>query len=143
MPESAGAAAPIETTNGIERLKGVSPYRSSGSAHNGLVFCLSTANNKTVGMGEQARLTLSRLDRLLAELGSDRRHILQTTIYLADAALKPEFDVEWKKWIGEDAAGWPPRAGIGVMLSPGLLCEVVLIAAQVRPGKSSAVIEAD
>ena len=124
----------------IERLPGVAPYRSSGSAHNGFVFCLSTANNKSVGMAEQARLTLERLDRLLAELGSDRGHILQTTIYLADASLKAEFDVEWKKWIGEEAAGWPPRAGIGVMMTPGLLCEVVLIAAQVRPGKTSAEI---
>jgi enamine deaminase RidA (YjgF/YER057c/UK114 family) len=123
----------------ITRLPGVSPYRSSGSAYNGLVFCLSTARNKEVDMAEQARLTFARLDTLLEALGSHKSLILQTTIYIGDAALKPEFDAEWKKWIGEDPQGWPPRAGIGVVLSEGTYCEVVLVAAQADSSAPSSV----
>lgn len=114
----------------VTRLPGVSTHRSSGSAYGGFVYCLSTSRTKGDSMAEQARLTFARLDTLLDALGSHRSLILQTTIYLSDPALKPEFDVEWKKWVGEDPQGWPPRAGIGVALSDGTFWEVVLVAAQ-------------
>lgn len=125
------------TQSRIKRLPGVSPYRSSGSAYNGLVFCLSTARTKEGGMREQAQRTLARLDTLLDALDSHRSLILQTTIYLGNLADKPEFDAVWREWIGEDPQGWPSRAGIGVALSAGTFCEVVLIAAQTsnRPGQ--------
>lgn len=123
----------------IKRLPGVSPYRSSGSAYNGLAFCLSTARNKNVRMPEQARLTLARLDMLLEQLNSHRSLILQATIYVGDLSLKAEFDAEWKNWIGEDPQGWPCRAGIGVSLAAGTYCEVVLIAAQIEPADVAAV----
>lgn len=126
------AAALAQAQAAITRLPGVSTHRSSGSAYGGLVFCLSTSRTKGDGMAEQARLTFARLDNLLEQLGSHRSLILQTTIYLSDPSLKPEFDVEWKKWVGEDPQGWPARAGIGVALSDGTFCEVVLVAAQGR-----------
>jgi enamine deaminase RidA (YjgF/YER057c/UK114 family) len=114
----------------IKRLQGVSPHKSSGSAYNGFVFCVSTSPTKEGGIAQQARDTFARLDKLLEQLGSHRNLILQTTIYLAHHEQKTEFDAEWAKWIGDEPLGWPQRAGIGVHLAPGTYCEVALIAAQ-------------
>lgn len=114
----------------IKRLPGVVTHRSSGSAYNGLVFCVSTSPTKAGGITQQARDTFARLDQLLEDLGSHRSLILQTTIYLAHYQHKQEFDVAWAEWIGDEPLGWPQRAGIGVHLAPGTYCEVALIAAQ-------------
>lgn len=81
-------------------------------------------------MRDQAISLLSRLDNILQEAGSNKHNILQATIYISDYSVKKEFDEEWTKWIGPEASAWPPRAGIGVSLSEGTLCEVVLTAAR-------------
>jgi enamine deaminase RidA (YjgF/YER057c/UK114 family) len=120
----------IEPLFPIQRLKGVVDHRSSGSAYNGFVFCVSTSPTSEGGITQQARDLFARLDRLLDKLGSHRSLILQTTIYLAHHEQKPEFDKAWAEWIGNEPVGWPQRCGIAVELAPHTLVEVSLIAAQ-------------
>lgn len=117
----------------VSRLTSIFSHRSAGAAVGGLVFCLSTANNKTVGMGEQARLTFARLDQMLADQGSDRNQLIQATACLADLSLEPEFSSAWQAWIGDDPAKWPMLATVGAALSPGVLCEVILTGRQILP----------
>lgn len=80
------------------------------------------------GIEAQAAGTLQELDRLLAEVGSDKTRLLQATVYLSDIAFKPRMDVVWNDWIGPED-NWPQRACVGVDLDPGYLIEVVVTAA--------------
>ena len=114
----------------IKRLPGVLPHRSSGSSWGGLAFALASSRRKDVGMPDQARLALERLDVLLSELGAVRTGILHATVFLADLQHKSDFDEAWAAWIGSDPQGWPSRACVAVTLTPGTLCEISVIAAR-------------
>lgn len=115
----------------IDRVPGLGTKRSAASAYGSVVTCVATAGAKAETVGEQARLTFARVEKMLAELGSHKGLIMHIDVILGDFALKPEFDAEWNAWIGEDPAEWPSRCLIGATMSPGLLCEVVVHA--VRP----------
>lgn len=119
-----------DISGSIERLPGVLPHRSSGSAWGGLAFALASSPLKDVGMAEQARLALERLDGLLGELGAARAGILHATVFLSDLDLKSDFDDAWTVWIGSDPLGWPSRACVAVTLATGTLCEISVIAAR-------------
>ncbi|MEM7654415.1 MAG: Rid family hydrolase, partial [Pseudomonadota bacterium] len=58
---------------------------------------------------------------------SDKRGLIQATVYLSDISLKSEMDTIWLDWIGSEE-NWPQRACVGVDLDPGYLIEVVVTA---------------
>ena len=73
---------------------------------------------------------LGHVDRLLAEAGSDKRHILQATVYLASIKHYAEMNRAWDDWVEPGAT--PPRATIEARLArPEYLVEMQIVAAQV------------
>jgi enamine deaminase RidA (YjgF/YER057c/UK114 family) len=87
------------------------------------------AEDPEADVQEQTRSTLSRVDALLAEAGTDNEHLLSATIYLRDIdnhfALMNEV---WNDWVPEGHA--PARACVEAhMARSGLLVEISVTAA--------------
>ncbi|MFI4953001.1 MAG: RidA family protein [Burkholderiales bacterium] len=77
----------------------------------------------------QARQVLARVDRLLAEAGSDKSRILSATIYLPDMTDFAAMNAVWEAWV---VPGQPPaRATVQAKLAAaGYRIEIQVIAAQ-------------
>ena len=110
----------------IKRLE-PGPRMSQAVIHNGTVYLAGQ-----VGEGEtvadQTRDCLAEVDRLLAEAGSSREHILQAIIWLADIADFAEMNAVWDQWI--PAGHTPARAtGEARLAAPKYRVEVIVTAA--------------
>ena len=64
----------------IKRIPGSMPTRAKTVVHNGLVYTVTTAPNKSAPLYEQTREALAIIDRNLAEAGSDKSRILTATV---------------------------------------------------------------
>lgn len=104
----------------ITRIPGAARGRCKSVLHNGFVWTVATAEGATVA--EQTRAALEQIEASLREAGTDKHHIVETLIYLADMSTKAEMDAVWCDWIPED--GWPCRACVGTELAPGDLVEI-------------------
>jgi len=112
----------------IKRLAGTTPTRSRAVAHNGIVYTVATAKNKSAPLYEQTKDALGQIDATLAEAGSNKSRILRATVYITDMTRKPDMDRAWDEWV--DAANPPQRACIGVTLADRDLVEILVTAAQ-------------
>jgi enamine deaminase RidA (YjgF/YER057c/UK114 family) len=61
----------------IKRYSGKVPTRAKTVVHNGLVYTVATAPNKSAPLYEQTREALAAIDRNLAEAGSSKSRILR------------------------------------------------------------------
>ena len=113
----------------IKRAGGGAKGRSSGTAYNGTVWAVATAPDKRLPMYEQTQGTLAAIDKYLAELGTDKTRLLSATVYITEMLAKGDMDRAWNEWIGPDAAHWPQRACVCVVLEGPALVEVVVTAA--------------
>ncbi|WP_020186272.1 RidA family protein [Methylopila sp. 73B] len=87
------------------------------------------ADDVAQGMGEQTADICRKLDKLLAEAGSDKTKLLSATLYVTDMSLKKEMNDAWTAWLAADDL--PARATLGVAeLGKGVLIEVVVTAAR-------------
>ncbi len=81
------------------------------------------------GIEQQTRETLENIERLLAEAGTDKQHLLSVTIYLKD--IDADFagmNAVWDKWLPEGVA--PARATVEAKLcEPEILVELSVVAA--------------
>jgi enamine deaminase RidA (YjgF/YER057c/UK114 family) len=94
--------------------------------HNGTVYlCGQVGAGDSVA--EQTRDCLARIDALLAEAGTDNRHILQATIWLRDMADFAEMNAVWDAWVPEGHA--PARACGEARLARDVLKVEILITA--------------
>lgn len=98
--------------------------------YNGMVFIAGqTAENCEQDISGQTRETLAKIDRILADAGTDKRRLLSAQIWLKDIAR--DFDAMneiWEKWVVRDAA--PTRATAQCeMAEPDLLVEIIVTAA--------------
>ncbi len=114
----------------IERTPGSARGRCRIVEHDGLIWTVATAEGETVA--EQTSATLARIEASLIEAGTDKHHILDATVYLADLGTKVEMDAVWCAWIPDD--GWPCRACVGTELAGDTLVEIKLTAAKPRGG---------
>jgi enamine deaminase RidA (YjgF/YER057c/UK114 family) len=112
----------------IKRFPGSVPTRCKAVVHNGLVYTVATAPNKSDPLYEQTREALAAIDRNLAEAGSNKSRILRATVYITDMSRKGEMNRAWDEWV--DKANPPQRACIGVALEDKDLVEILVIAAQ-------------
>jgi len=112
----------------IKRFPGSVPTRSKAVVHNGLVYTVATAPNKSAPLYEQTREALAAIDRNLAEAGSHKSRILRATIYITDMGRKGEMNRAWDEWV--DRANPPQRACIGAVLEDKDLVEILVVAAQ-------------
>jgi enamine deaminase RidA (YjgF/YER057c/UK114 family) len=99
--------------------------------HQGTVYLAGqVAEDLSQDIRAQMREVLGHIDRLLAEAGSDKSHLLFVQIYVADMTLHyAGMNEVWDAWVAEGAA--PPRATVEARLyDPACLVEVVAVAAQ-------------
>ena len=97
--------------------------------HNGTVYLAGQLADDYAGdIAEQTRQTLANIDRLLAEAGSDKAHILSLTIYLKDMADYDGLNAEYDAWVADGHA--PARACVEAkMYKPEVLVEMCVVAA--------------
>jgi enamine deaminase RidA (YjgF/YER057c/UK114 family) len=112
----------------IKRFSGTVATRSRAVAHDGVVYAVATAKNKSAPLYEQTKDALAQIDATLAEAGSNKSHILRATVYITDMSRKPEMDRAWDEWV--DRANPPQRACIGVTLADKDLVEILITAVQ-------------
>ena len=77
----------------------------------------------------QTRQALEKIDRLLAEAGSNRAKILSATVWLADYKDFGSMNEVWDEWVPEHNA--PSRACVeSKLMLTGLAVEISVIAAK-------------
>ena len=98
--------------------------------HNRTVYLAGQLADDYAGdIVEQTRQTLANIDRLLAEAGSDKAHILSMTIYLKDMADYAAMNAVWDAWVAPGNA--PARAtGEAKLATPDYLVEIIVTAVQ-------------
>jgi enamine deaminase RidA (YjgF/YER057c/UK114 family) len=113
----------------IERWSGTATGRNRVVAYGGVIWTVANAMDRTAPFAAQVAQTLAMLDANLALAGSARTHLVSLQVILTDIAKRDEFETQWSPWIGADAAYWPQRACYESGLAPGLLIELVVVAA--------------
>lgn len=96
--------------------------------HNDTVYLCGQVGVKGMSVAEQTEEALKRVEDLLIEAGSDRKHVLQTIVWLADMKDFDEMNGVWDTWFEEGYA--PARAcGEAKLASPELKVELIVTAA--------------
>ena len=98
--------------------------------HNNTAYFAGQVPEKTVKQNayEQTKEVLSLIDKLLAEIGSEKSKILTTQIFLADMADYAQLNQAWDEWV--DSQNPPSRATVEAKLAdPDWKVEIVIIAA--------------
>jgi len=113
----------------IKRLH-VGKTLSEVAIHNGTVYLAGQiAEDLTQNIEGQTREVLGHIDRLLAEAGSDKSHILMCQIFIADMKDFASMNGVWNEWVAEGNS--PPRATVEAKLAKTeWLVEMVVTAAQ-------------
>jgi len=96
--------------------------------HNGIVYVGgTTCDDESLDMAGQTREILAKIDKYLAEAGTDKTKLLSATIFVTDLNMKPEVDKVWKEWV--DPSLLPTRATVGVAdLGDTTFIEIVVTA---------------
>ena len=99
--------------------------------HNGTIYlCGQVAADATKDITEQTQTMLDKVDTLLKDAGSDRKHILSATIYVKDMSYFAEMNAVWDAWVPQGYA--PARACVAAkMARDALLVEISVIAAEI------------
>ncbi len=97
--------------------------------HNDTIYlCGQVAEDANQGIQDQTRTMLAKVDDLLKQAGSSRKHILSATIYIKSMDLFAQMNEVWDKWVVEGHA--PARACVEArMARQELLVEISVIAA--------------
>ena len=110
--------------------KNVGKRLSDACVFGGLAFLAGQVPIQTRGgaIESQTREVLSRIDALLAELGTDRSRIVTCQIFLRDIDEIAPMNAAWDEWVPKDQT--PARATVQAALAdPGWRIEVVVVAA--------------
>ena len=101
---------------------------SQAAVHGGIVYLAGQIGAPGEDATTQTRAVLQSIDRLLAEAGTDRAHLLQATIWLADMADFAAMNAVWEEWI--EGVNAPTRATGEVRLAtPDYKVEIIVTAA--------------
>lgn len=104
------------------------PRMSQAVIHGGIVYLSGQIGAPGTDIATQTRTVLAAIDALLAEAGTDRAHLLQATIWLADMADFAAMNDVWDDWLKHVKA--PTRATGEVKLaSPDYKIEIIVTAA--------------
>jgi enamine deaminase RidA (YjgF/YER057c/UK114 family) len=96
---------------------------------NGMVFVAGqVADDAKQDVAGQTKQVLAAIDKLLAEAGTDKSHLLSTSIFLSDMADFAAMNAVWDVWVSP--GNTPARATVEAQLArPGWLVEIVVTAA--------------
>lgn len=85
-------------------------------------------SDESLDIAGQTSDVLAQVDKLLAEAGTDKSHILMCQIYLSDLANFSAMNQVWDSWVVPGHT--PPRATVQASLAkPQWLIEIVITAA--------------
>ena len=103
---------------------------SEMAVYNGTIYLAGqVAADSAQDTAGQTKQVLAAIDKLLAEVGSDKTKILSTTIYITDMANFPAMNTIWDAWVPQGNS--PPRATVEAKLAnPACKVEIQVIAAQ-------------
>jgi len=104
------------------------PTRRWGSAYKDLVWALGMSDDYTLSAEDQVKRAYENLDKVLADLSSDKSRIISVTVILNDIENKPMADKVWADWIGDNPDHWPERSCHGVDLHAGNEIEIRVVA---------------
>lgn len=114
------------TINRIE----AGPRMSQAVVHNGTVYLAGQVALDAPGKSvtEQTTAILARIDRLLANAGTDKTKLLQASIWLADISKFDEMNAVWDAWLAPGCS--PARATVESKLAaPQFTVEIAVVAA--------------
>jgi len=100
--------------------------------HGGHVYLSGQVSDKGTTVTEQTREVLSKIDRLLDEAGSHRSKILQTMVWLKDAADFPAMNQVWEAWVPSEQLPARSTCQVGLM-GPEFKVEITIVAAADLP----------
>ena len=99
-----------QATRTIEHIK-PGPRLSGAVVHNGIVYVSGqVAETPNADVPTQTREVLAKIDKILAEAGSDKRHLLNASIWLSDIITFSQMNESWDAWIAPGPA--PARATV-------------------------------
>lgn len=103
---------------------------SEMAVYNGTIYLAGqVAADSAHDIAGQTKQVLAAIDKLLAEVGSDKTKILSTTIYITDMANFPAMNAVWDAWVPQGNS--PPRATVEAKLAnPACKVEIQVIASQ-------------
>ncbi len=97
--------------------------------HGDTIYLCGQVGTRGESVARQTAETLEKIDALLAEAGSDKDHILQAIVWLADMADFAEMNAVWDAWVNNGHE--PARAcGEAALASPELKVEIIVTAAR-------------
>lgn len=108
----------------------VGPRLSEIVVHNNTVYLAGQVAESTLAAGAKAQTeeVLSMIDRLLAEVGSDKTKVLTAQIWLADIADYDAMNQAWSAWVAQGHA--PARATVqSTLADPAYKVEIKIVAA--------------
>jgi enamine deaminase RidA (YjgF/YER057c/UK114 family) len=115
----------------METIRRINPgTRMSAAVVHGETIYLSgqVADDPSKDAGDQTRQILTKIETLLSQAGSDKKHILFANVWLADIATYDEMNAAWDAWVAKDAL--PARATVESKLAePQYRVEIAVIAA--------------
>ena len=105
------------------------PRMSGAVVHGHTVYLAGlTADDATQDVKGQTRQILAKIDKLLAEAGSDKSKILSANIWLTDIGTWSQMNEVWDAWVSP--GNTPARATVEARLAvPGLSVEIMVQAA--------------
>lgn len=97
--------------------------------HNGILYIAGqVGDDMSADVAQQTEETLAEIDRILADNGSDKEHILSATVFVRDMKEAAGMNKVWDAWVvpGKE----PARICVAAaMFSPDCKVEIGLIAA--------------
>ena len=113
----------------IKRYEGTGRMSRVVEHNDTLYLCGQTCGDAEKNIREQTAVVLEKIENLLDEYGSDKHHILSTTIYLKDISMFDEMNEVWDAWVDEGHE--PARACVESKLGRDyILVELSVIAAK-------------
>ena len=94
---------------------------------NMVILAGQVADNRSAGIREQSADVLAKIDRLLADAGTDKTAVVSAYVWLPNIGDFDAFNSVWDQWVA--AGHTPARACVEAKLAdPRLLVEVQVIA---------------
>ncbi|MGQ0665013.1 MAG: RidA family protein [Pseudomonadota bacterium] len=94
----------------IKRI-GVGPRLAAAVVHGNTVYVAGqVADDTSVGARGQTEQILAKIDKLLAEAGTDKTKIVSANVWLSDMSTFNEMNAAWDAWVAPGQA--PARATV-------------------------------
>src|ERR1700722_14793674 len=106
------------------------PRMSSAVVHGDTVYLAGlTADDTTLNANVQTKQILDKVDKFLAEAGTDKSKVLSANIWLTDIGTWGQMNEVWDAWVAP--GNTPARATVEAKLAnPALKVEIMIQAAK-------------